>query len=437
MTDLELLIAEVPPRSDATCARLVAKIEPVGGFVLSGILWLIIACSVATLVLLAIAGTRATGPAPPAVLAAWPVAFALAWVPFGLSVAGRRRAARALVRDGALVKGMIDGGAVPRRRTAARFQHDGNEERAIFAVGRRAAVPAEPYVLCAAGRDGCLAFADGGSAVRARLARDVAIAHEGPRVTVTLRRSGLERATAWIVALLLVQLGYLGGRLVFFQPGSELRCDRARDLCTLRGSDIFGSEWSTTFPLRGVTGSEVREREHGELAWVLRRPGGPKAELELGAPTGRGAQKEAYRRQAQELNVFLADSARPSFDARFEALGGPSTAVWLLVGIFFVYVLGRLVHGWRTTLVVDRAAGEITITRSPALLPPGRRALALAAGTKAEAKPGGLWLLFSYLPTVTLRLVDDDGNVLFKRRQIDAASVARAVAAINELLAGS
>src|SRR5262249_25420623 len=159
-----------------------------------------------------------------------------------------------------------------------------------------------------------------GQAVVARLARDVLVERSNTRATITLTRGSTEKAVAWIAAFLLVQLGYIGLRLTFFQRPSELRCDRAKDECTLRGSDIFGTEWHTSFPASGMVRSEVEPREHRERAWMVRMTGG--RSRELGSPTGRARQQEQYRRSSDALDAFIANHAQSTFETRFEGLGG-------------------------------------------------------------------------------------------------------------------
>lgn len=426
VSDLELLAGEPPPRSDATCARLGRRLDPIGTTIAIGVLWLFVASGVATLLLLAIVGTHPAQPASPAVSAAFFAAFGLAWVPFVLWVVRRRRSARAIVRDGALAPARLE-------EHAAVFDADGREQRAIFsAPKRRLAGGAAPAVVYLAGDARCLVVLPDGSTARAQIATGLIIDAAGGRATISLGRGRTERAVAWILALVLAQLAYIAARVTFFQKPSELRCDRAADRCTLSGSDIFGSAWDVTFPASAMNGSSVEDRGSSEKAWVVERSTGGR--LELGNPTGRGVQQDVYRRASEALEAFIHDRARPALELRFEALGGPTGAVWILSAALVIYILAGLLHGWRTTLTIDRFAGELTILRRPALWPPARRVLPLSSVARAETQPGGLWLVFSYLPTVTLKLVGGDGKVLFRRRQTAADETRRQAAAINQLL---
>lgn len=141
LSDLELVRSEAPPRR-AACARLVGRIDSLFGFIAYGVLWLFVAAMVSMGVLfagVAFAGHRPSGAYVTAVLVGWALSFVLAWVPFGLWVRRRRQRARALVRDGLLVDGTIDGvlrlmlrGAPFTRGTLA---IEGRAARGTFSVG--------------------------------------------------------------------------------------------------------------------------------------------------------------------------------------------------------------------------------------------------------------------------------------------------------------
>ncbi len=445
MSELEILRGEANPRSAATCARLGGRVDSIGGFIAYGVLWLFIACGVATAVLFAaivVTGPQPSGAAGIAALIAWVLGFVLAWLPFVRWVARRRGAGRALIRDGVLIAATIEhvksaSARGARLRSASiRFVADGHAHHGLFSAGGTGLVAGAATVLYTPAAEYCLVFVtDDQRPIPARLLRDLTVDRNDARTTVTMRRGRGERTFVAVLALVLVQITYVGLRLTFFQRPSELRCERKSDSCTLTGSDIFGGGWDNGFPASGMVRSELESREHGELAWVVRMTRGDTREL--GHPTGREAQRAVYRAQSDALAAFIANRAQKSFTARFEALGGPSGAMWLAIGLVFGYLLARLVHGWRTTLVFDRAAGELVITRAPALVPPGRRRIALADVVRADARHGGLWLLYTYLPTVTIRILGADDKVLFRRRLAMDADIGPELAAINEFVAGT
>jgi hypothetical protein len=442
MSDLELLQQETPPRR-AAAARLARRVDSIAGFIAYGVLWLMLSLVVSSLPIFV--GMRMTGPNPSstvvdAVLLAWVILFVVMWLPFGMWVVRRRRAARALVRDGVLVDGTIDhaqqgsvrGGTM--FSAGIRFTVAGEEQRAVFAVAHQHVAPGNSMpVLWAPGARHALVFPGGAAhAVAARLAHDIAIERGGERTVVTFRRGAAEKLFVGLLAIVLPQMTFIGLRLQS-QPPSLLRCDRDKDECTLSGSDIFGGHWSNSYPVSGMLHSEVRlHKTYDEVAWVVRMK--DSRTRDLAGFTDRTQQKAAYHRQSDALNTFIGDRAERTFEARFEGMGGPSSATWIAIGLVLGYILFSLVNGWRTQLAFDRAAGTLTITRSPALLPPARRTLPLASIARADASSGSMWLVFASLPTLTLRLIGSDGKVLFKRKQATSDDARREIAAINELL---
>ena len=441
MSDLELLQQETPPRRAA--ARLARRVDSITGFIAYGVLWLMLSLAVSSLAIFA--GMRMTGPNPSstavdAVLLSWVIAFVVMWLPFGMWVVRRRRAARALVRDGVLVDGTIDhaqqgsvrGGTM--FSAGIRFTVGGEEQRAVFAVAHQHVAPGNSMpVLWARGARHALVFPGGVHAVAARLAHDIAIEHGGERTVVTLRRGAAEKFFVVMLAVVLPQMTFIGLRLQTQAP-SLLRCDRDQDECTLTGSDIFGGHWSNSYPVSGMLHSEVQlHRKYDEVAWVVRMK--DSRTRDLAGFTDRTQQKADYHRQSDALNAFIGDRAQHTFEARFEGMGGPNTATWIAIGLVLGYILFSLLNGWRTVLAFDRAAGTLTITRSPALLPPTRRTLPLESIARAEATSGSMWLIFASLPTLTLRLIGRDGKVLFKRKQATSDDARRELVAINELLA--
>jgi hypothetical protein len=177
--------------------------------------------------------------------------------------------------------------------------------------------------------------------------------------------------------------------------------------------------------------SDVRSGKNGEAEWIVRMNDG--REIQLGGLTGRASQLESYRRHAQELGAFIADRAQPTFVAQYQGVGGLSLPVSIGMLLATGWLFFALLHGWRTTLTFDRAAGTLTIVRRPALWS-SPRALPLSSVARVDARAGRLWVLFASLPTLTLRLYDDKGKVLFTRRQITSDDARREIEAVNEVL---
>jgi hypothetical protein len=258
------------------------------------------------------------------------------------------------------------------------------------------------------------------------------MARDGSRATITLVRGKTEKFFIVFAALALAQLSYIAVRINYFQKPAELRCERKKDECTLSGSDIFGGGWHWSFPASGMKRSEVRAGKHGESEWVIWRSDGESRQM--GSLTSRAQQIDVYRRHSAALSAFIADRTISSFEARFDFLGGPSVGVWIGISIFLAYILFALMNGWRTTLAFDSAAGTLTITRTPALLPPARRTLQLADLSGCEAKSGRLWIVFASLPMLKIRLFSRDGKVVFKRSLVTSDDAQREVSAIQEIL---
>jgi hypothetical protein len=125
--------------------------------------------------------------------------------------------------------------------------------------------------------------------------------------------------------------------------------------------------------------------------------------------------------------------------AQFFRVGpADSAAPFWVIGLLFLLLFARKLHGWRTSLIFDRAAGELRCRREPALLPPRQKVFPLARVARAEVKS---WLRhrnggFMHAVSMRLRLVDSDGRTLFVRRlffEIEER-VHKAVKAVNDFL---
>jgi plastocyanin len=441
MSELDLLRQEATPRQ-GEALRVARRVNSTAGLIAYGVLWLMPSALVASLPIFAVL-LVAKSTLPPSVAEAVMLAalllFVLCWLAFGAWAVRRRRAARVLVRDGVLVDGAIDharqgmvrGGTM--FTAGVRFTVAGEQHRAVFAVARLHVAPGDVVpVLWLAGARHTLVFPRGAKhAVPARITHDIAVEHGGERTVVTFRRGVSEKIFVALLALVVPEMALLTVAIAFQKP-TVLRCERDRDQCTLTGHDIFGHEWTSTYPASAMTRSAVeRNARYGEVEWVVHlRNGAPR---QLGALTDRAQQMESYRQQSDALNLFIGDRAQRSFEARFAGLGG-SAGIMGVMALLLAYVLFALVHGWRTTLTFDRAAGTLTIARAPALLRPAQRTVPLASIARAEARAGRMWLFFASLPTLTLRLFGSDGKVLFKRKQVTSDDAQREIAAIDEVL---
>lgn len=246
-------------------------------------------------------------------------------------------------------------------------------------------------------------------------------------LTVTFVRRGLEAWSTVLLAFLAAASIFIGARINLFPQVTELVCDRGKDTCSLRGPDIVGGTWAVSFPASAVKQSRIERDGAGDPKWVLDMASRPS--IQLGNPTGRKAQQDDYERYAAALQDFIGDASQRDFTARFASIGGPGTIVWVLVWIVLTGAVLRLVHGWRTQITLDRSTGQLAILRSPALFPPARRSLSLANVGGAQNRKGGLFVLFSYVPTITFQLLGQDGRVLVSRAMLTSLRNAREVEA--------
>ena len=106
-------------------------------------------------------------------------------------------------------------------------------------------------------------------------------------------------------------------------------------------------------------------------------------------------------------------------------------------GVLFAVLFARALHGWRTTLLLDRASGEGRVIRAPALVPPAERRFSLDSVARAETTS---WLRHRYGSSeyafTRFRLMGRDQRSVFELR-LGAArqeSVLRDVEAINGFL---
>ena len=434
MTDLDLVRGEATPRSDATCRRVARRVNSISGLIGHAALTLLLGSCVSTAVLFG--GMAATGTKPGEavtglVLLAWLAAFVVPWILFGSWVARRRHAARTLVQRGVLVEGRVENPGTPTRTAAIRFDADGGHYRAVFSARPRDVAPGgTESVLFLPGAQYAVVFV-AGRVYAGRLARDIVLDSAHGRADVTMARGTTEKILVAILALVLVEAVGMSVRVAVFKDSAELRCERERDSCTLSGADVFGSTWSSSFAASAMTGSTVDSNRYDELTWSVRMRDGKTQQI--GNPTARTRQQEQYRQGSIALAAFIADPTQRSFDARFESLGGPSGTFWGVFVAVLAFIFVRLIHGWRTTLVFDRFSGQLTITRRPSLWP-SRRTLPLTAVARAEGRIGSIWVLYAALPTLTIILRDQEGKVVFSRRQLTSDDGTRELAAINEIL---
>lgn len=235
------------------------------------------------------------------------------------------------------------------------------------------------------------------------------------RLTIEFRRKRSDKVNLGLIGFVTVFITFFAFRLTIGQPPFSLTCTRATDTCVVNGHDIFGGSWSWHFAASKLAGSEVVKYNRSELKWIVKFRDG--TENNIGNPSGRRIQKEQYKRLSAELQAFITDATRPSFSGEFEGLGAPPTPVFIVMAILLWLLLLRYLHGWYARLELDRAAGTVTAVRKPSIFGRGTRTFPLADVASVDIKRGFIFMIWSVLPTLTLRLLDSDGKTLFARRE--------------------
>lgn len=235
------------------------------------------------------------------------------------------------------------------------------------------------------------------------------------RLAIEFRRKRFDKVNVGLLGCIAVFFTFMTIRLSIGQPLQTLRCTRSTDTCVLTGSDIFGKSWTWQFAVSKLAASEVVKYNRSELEWVVRFRDG--TDNSIGNPTGRGVQQKQYKQLSTRLQQFITDPAEPSFSGQFEALGGPPTALFVVMCVVVWLLLLRYIHAWSARLVLDRATGEVTVVRRPSLLGGGTRTFPLTAVASVDIKRSFIFMIWSVLPTLTLRLLDADGKPLFARRE--------------------
>lgn len=150
------------------------------------------------------------------------------------------------------------------------------------------------------------------------------------------------------VALMTALTAYFALRISVFPQAGTIVCERAADLCTVSGRDIFGGAWSYSFPASAMRRSRVvkapdTRRTIGMPHWIVETAAGEVREL--GPQTDRKRQLDQYAANSVALQSFIDDPNRPGFEARFDAIGGPADFFWavmlLPLGAVLVWLIRR------------------------------------------------------------------------------------------------
>lgn len=171
----------------------------------------------------------------------------------------------------------------------------------------------------------------------------------------------------YVVLLVAAGLGGLAFPVVFLIAGSQphietVHCDRASDTCTYSFPSLFGNDTYTNRLTTWTSSKAIEERDHS-VSWKVERATTP---LWLGTRTTDPALVAIYRAQAGELQVFLADPTRTTFDEHFEIprSGSPAGIVLVgLLGLILAYYGFRWWRGWYAEL--EFAGDDVIIRRRP------------------------------------------------------------------------
>ena len=159
-----------------------------------------------------------------------------------------------------------------------------------------------------------------------------------------------------------VELGVMA--LTHTARPQTVHCDRGSGRCTYFFDGPFnGDTYSNA--IAEWKSSKVITRRNGDKTWKVERTSTP---LWLGTDTKDAATIALYQRMSADLQAFLDDPTRPTYDAVFPL--PPPVSHFPLIFVFgFGLLLGwfgfRWWRGWYATLELDAAQRAITIHRHP------------------------------------------------------------------------
>lgn len=234
-------------------------------------------------------------------------------------------------------------------------------------------------------------------------------------LTIEFRRRRFDKVNLGLLLFFGVFFVVMTLRLTIFQPKSTIVCTRATDICQITGRDIFGKGYDWELKVSDLVSSEAVKLDNDERQWKVQLRDG--SVRDISNPSGRSVQKDQFKRLAPELQQFITDPARASFSGEFDGIGAPPTPVFVIICLLVWFILLRYLDGWFTRCVFDRTAGTLTVTRRPSLFGAGEKKIPLSAIKTVDIKRGFIFMVWSTLPTLTLRLLDERGKKLFARRE--------------------
>ena len=150
-----------------------------------------------------------------------------------------------------------------------------------------------------------------------------------------------------------------------YKPAPQtVHCDRASGRCTYFFPGPFNGDTYEN-PIAEWKSSKVITRRNGDKTWKVERTSTP---LWLGTDTKDASTIALYDQFSADLQAFLADPARPTFDAAFPIAPIPNRFPLVFVmgfGLLVGWFGFRWWRGWYTTHELDAAQRAITIHRHP------------------------------------------------------------------------
>ena len=151
-----------------------------------------------------------------------------------------------------------------------------------------------------------------------------------------------------------------------------VHCDRASARCTYFFPGPFnGDTYSNA--ITEWKSSKIVTRRDGEKSWKVERTSTP---LWLGTDSDDAPTIELYRKYSADLQAFLDDPTRASYDAAFPIppRGNPAGLILIVAfGLLLGWFGFRWWRGWYAELELDPAQRTITIHRRPMFFTGPRR----------------------------------------------------------------
>jgi hypothetical protein len=214
---------------------------------------------------------------------------------------------------------------------------------------------------------------------------------------------------------------------------SKIVCERPSGRCKKNSSYAFGTQ-VLDWPLAEMKHARVRTNTRNKVEWIIDRTSGKLFYVANSDPDP--VQKAEYEQYVAAMNAFFADSSQARFEAPVNEKHAKEYAPLFGFAAFWILFFGML-NGWRTTVVIDRAKSDVTISRRPRFLPFGRSHFPVADVAGARAATGGIFL-YAWIPLMRFEIFSKAGKPLFRRRMMLSRKTGQTVAsdinAVNDFV---